>query len=145
VIEPGNILATEPPNNSIPRQIADVTRTPDDHGQRRAIEPHLATVRHPDADQCAHSDDLPEPLAHDAYAATGLDREGDVLNDQVLPARRASRRSTDSRFDGLCSKVWVFEAGICCSSRSIEPAWRAATNPFQWAIARSTGARPAHL
>ena len=49
--------------------------------------------------------------------------------------------STDSRLTGACSWVGVVCAGICSSSRLRRcQLWRAATKPFQCAIARSTGA-----
>ena len=49
--------------------------------------------------------------------------------------------STDSRFDGLCSRVCSVCAGSVSSSllRRCQLC-RAATKPFQCAIARSTGA-----
>ena len=49
--------------------------------------------------------------------------------------------STDSRLDGFCSKVGAVCAGSDSSSRLRRcQLWRAATKPFQCAIARSTGA-----
>ena len=73
------------------RQIADVAaehvRRP--LVERRAVEPHLAAGRHPDADQRAHQRRLARTArADDADAGAGLDREIDVLHDDALVARR---------------------------------------------------------
>ena len=79
----------------------------------------------------------------------GIVHEGWFTEDFTLAELKTLRareripdiRSANSRFDGLFSRVCSPAAGICCSSllRRCQ-LWRAATKPFQWAMARSTGA-----
>ena len=64
--------------------------------ERRAIEPHLAAHRLPDADQRPHQRRLARAARpDDAEAVAGLERERHVLHDDLLIARRHDADALD--------------------------------------------------
>jgi len=106
-----------------------------------AVEPHpclgTAARRRPSA---RHQRGLARPARpRSRRAVAGLQREGDILHDDLLvgPAAPMLTPSTDSRLEGFCNRVCTVGAGMVSSSllRRCQLC-RAATKPFQCAIAR---------
>ena len=98
-IEPADVLRDRAREQfDILRQIADMAA---EHVgrpliERRAVEPHLAADRLPDADQRAHQRRLARSARPDhAEAVAGLERESDVLDDDPLIARRHDADALD--------------------------------------------------
>ena len=127
------------------RQIADMAaerlRAP--LVERGAVEPHLAACRPHTPTMARTSDDLPDalgptmPSPWPGFSA----KEASCTTTCCSPGGATVMTSTARALHGGGSGVFSSSAGSCaqCCCRRFQPC-RAATMPFQWAMASSTGA-----